>query len=94
MHFFAGIKKFCIQKDESRNITFVLEKDGTEVDKEYLKHLKTDTILMLLKQDEKWSKGKSCFNILMLHVLYVTKASIRKLPLHQAPNIIYFSHKK
>lgn len=52
------IKKFCIQKDESRNITFVLEKDGTEVDKEYLKHLETDTILMLLKQDEKWSKAE------------------------------------
>lgn len=94
MHFFAGIKQFCIQEDESRYITFVLEGDGTEVDKGYLKHLKTDTILMLLKQDEKWSKGKSSFNILMLHVLYVIKASIWKLLLHQAPNIIYFSHKK
>lgn len=52
------IKKFCIQKDESRYITFVLEKDGTEVDEEYLKHIETDTIVMLLKQDENWSKAE------------------------------------
>lgn len=71
-----------------------MEKDGTEVDEEYLKHIETDTILMLLKRDEMWLIGKTCLNIFILHISDKNKASIWKLPLHQTPYIIYFSHKK
>lgn len=66
MALFTGRKRFNI---EETSLSFVLEKDGTEVDDEYLFSfaLKPDTVVMVLKDGESWSSVQvptstsSCF---------------------------------
>lgn len=58
--------------NENEPIKVVLESDGTEIDEEdYFDTLETNTLIMILKSDQKWSPYDIRYNKLLKFLFYL-----------------------